>query len=691
MGGITASAKNTELTQDLTAALKTAPAGLPLDGAFTPGTTPENQATIIQSKNPSSPETQVMAVTRQNHQVGMMWSTDQNAIDLRHDAELSMWLYLGKNTEKLRAGDGMALVLQNDRRGLRATPRSSQNPPGETLGVWGVDDDRRQANSAAIASRAILYSWALEFDTFMNTKLADWGQAAAFDAGISDHAHIAANYPGQAKTYQRHDRNFWPARYSYQMNHMGLVTGDQNFLANGNWHHMTLTWDALRSEVTYKFNDKQPSEGIVVPGQEMKTQTFAIDREKIDPDNTGQVRWGFTGATGTAAANQLVVIDRSESMIDASAEAKLTNLSTDTVVQDGQQVKEEDRLRLDYEVDYRDGRRAWRDVAADLRLPDHMTFTSAQVAYADGTEETLDLDAIKQHHLPVKLRTLSRSNPTAKIWLMGQIDEHTKALKIAPQTSTFRGGNQLLTAKTPGFVAFPQLDLALEVTEKNVDVPLGETTVIHGRLQSSDGQALNETETLKVYAQLGRRTVQAASVAADGTFELSPDATDLKLGRNTLKLLAKDAYGNRSADQTVILNVTGSLTFDTVGRQGSFKQTVLTGRAQHIRTNNDWSLQVSDTRQSGSQWKLQAAATPFTTAENDRLDGQLVYRTGHGDLPLTESAVTVERGTTLTDHTVTNVAQTWNARHGLGIRVGAGAQAGDYQTTITWTLADTPE
>lgn len=172
-GAKTAQAAYTD-DSDAKNALATMPKGLPLSTYFAPGQdydstglqggfTPE----VRDSNNSSSSGTQAMQLTADSYNGGAaVWSKDGSKFNLYKNQKASMWLYFGNKGSS--AGDGMAFVLQNNSSGGTGT----YSDKGQSLGVWGKDvstDSNGTKTQKTIADSAIPKSWALEFDTFVNS------------------------------------------------------------------------------------------------------------------------------------------------------------------------------------------------------------------------------------------------------------------------------------------------------------------------------------------------------------------------------------------------------------------------------------------------------------------------------------------------------------------------------------------
>jgi len=187
-------------------------------------------------------------------------SSNNNYLDISKHQTMSMWLYFGgvAKANQTAGGDGMAFVLQNSTAGTNAFNNDSvtgngigDGAGGQTLGVWGPVVDSRvlstfhQHNTPQIlANRAIQNSWALEFDTFHNAPMSNENKDknSNFDEDTSTINHIASNFPASPNTYDFSASDV--DTYGPKMNHLGLIErkDKRNFLSDGAWHHLTMTW-----------------------------------------------------------------------------------------------------------------------------------------------------------------------------------------------------------------------------------------------------------------------------------------------------------------------------------------------------------------------------------------------------------------------------------------------------------------
>lgn len=694
MGSLTALAD-----ADYDNALKSAPQGITLSQIFTPGETANNQAKVVSTTNPAITGTQAVMVTNAKNQFGTIWSTDDNAFDLKQDETVSMWMYFGN--QKGNAADGMALVLQNDERKLAATPSFGKKISGETLGVWAVDTNTKQTVPAELAKTAIQNSWALEFDTHLNTASTynKAGNADSFDAGLTG-PHLAAGYPAQGATYQMiKTTTGWPVTlgtaYYAEQKHSGVIMGNESLLANGQWHHVTLNWDAQAQEMTYTFDDKDPASGHELAGT---SRTVPVDPAVVDPQNTGQVRWGFTGATGSSYANNLVIFEGVPGLVDATANATLTNLSTNKVIHAGDTVMGKNKVELTYDLSYLGGKQDWKDVVAKLQLPANVTFASGKIVYGNGQEQTVDPTTATDQHLDVTLKeALSAQNKTAKLTLTGQVDDLKQAQEVDAQTSTFAAVNGVVTADTPHFTIAPKLDITLLLMQADtVNINAGETTTIKAQVFVPEGMTITNKDLL-IYPTVNGQDKSPEPLddpddEASGRVRYTPAASDLHAGKNEVTLYVKDQYGNQSETVKVTINVTGGLEFADLSPLSTFETTTLTGKQQHVARTKDWKVRVLDTRAAGSQWSLQVAASDVTDEAGKPLAGQLVYYDGETETPLSATAVMVHQGTATADRDVTDVVADWDQQDtGIRLKVAGNALSGDYTGQLNWSLNDVPQ
>ncbi|KRK86354.1 hypothetical protein FC99_GL001684 [Levilactobacillus koreensis JCM 16448] len=732
MGGPVKPAMATDKPDDLTTALEKTPQGILVKDYFDVGTSDLSRSKIVPSNNKLSPNTGVAQITNGTYQVGAVWSKPNRKFNLNHDQTLSMWLYFGDGHEN--AADGMAFVLQNDSRGkdaLTKFPSDQKNKiQGETLGVWGVDDDKTISNSETlkshVAQTAIQNSWALEFDTHLNMNNAfdQIGEANSFDLNTNNTPlagpHIASNYPGKEETYSPHtafsESLFgWIKNYVYytSINHQGIlpnvngaVNGDNqpnyNFLANGQWHHVTLSYetaskDALTGKMTYSFDDRQLNTNA--ESRSGMSATVELVKKNIDPDHTGSALWGFTGATGAWGENNLVVFDQIPDLVDSDVKATLS--TNGKPVADGGVVPHGAPIQLDYKLRYLNGSTPWQNIVAKINLPEKVTFRSATITNADGGQDELPMgntDFSTRQVAYQLAHTLSEKNPWVTLSFKGETQ--TQGGHVPAAVSAFNGTEAATQATTPEFtVDQPEISLKLQT---DTTVPLDNTKplVLTGRVDLGKLQYRNSE--LRMTSKLNG-IVQAEQPMSDseqpGTFRYVLPANILHTGDNDLVLTLVTADGLISQPLKISLEPLESDTSvgqgrvqftNTTGQLDFIEQ--LTGRAQDVFAQPGFSLAVSDTRRNGS-WTLQAQTEPLVeTQSKQKLAGELIYKTGGGAIPLTNVARPILQHTNAGTDSVTNVTDDWQnsaeKQRGLFLHLSGGAVAGNYQGEILWSLLD---
>ncbi|GEO69829.1 lectin-like domain-containing protein [Levilactobacillus acidifarinae] len=674
-----------------------APQGIALKNAFVTGDHPvgssqKNSALVISAED-SSVKTQAVLVTSAPHQFGTIWSQAGNEFDLTHDVTTSMWMYFGDKKEN--AADGMALVIHNDPRGRKAMPQFSNNILGETLGVWGVDNQSKRTNPQEIAATAIQNSWALEFDTFLN-KANDYkaaGKGTSFDTKLKG-PHIAANYPGEAGSYTANKvTSLLPGnkpQYYFNLNHINPIQGNKDFLSNGRWHHLTLDWQSQSQTLTYTFNDKDPQTEEPLAGIQ---RSVKLDLKKIDPENTGKATWGFTGSNGDEAANNLVIFEGVPGLVNASAQATLTDLTTHKSVGAGGEVRGDSPVQLDYRVKYHDGKQDWQGIQMAIQLPERVRFTTGKIVYPNRQTQELDLTRMENGRLVAELKhTLTAQNTEATVQLTGTTQNDVQPQPVALTRASFSAINGIATTALPRFKITPNFKLDLQPTSPDkVTIKHGQTTTIKGNVSWPNSIQLTNQD-LRVQAQINgiNQKPQALTGKVTGEVTYVPAAKSLKGGHNDVQLKVYDTYGNTSQPIKVDVYVIGTLSLDLV-RSGNFQTTTLTGQSQaNVVREGDWKVLVRDTRAEGTPWQLQVAATPFTRTDDHPLDGQLVYVEGTQSTPISTKPVPIHRGAAMDDQPVTNVTSTWDDQRGLSLNVGSQALTGQYQAEILWSLNDAP-
>ncbi|WP_137626881.1 lectin-like domain-containing protein [Lactiplantibacillus pingfangensis] len=680
-----------------TTALSTMPKGVSLDGIFgIPSLSGlSNSAQVVNSTNSTSSGTQGVQITDSTKQVGATWSTDDNKIDLSKNFKASMWMYFGNRGSN--AGDGMAFVLQNSGASAITSGLSSTTAPGQTLGVWGLDNDA-SADNSTIAGKAIQNSWAVEFDEYVNANTVG-GQNSSFDnIKLLTGPHLASTYPGDSRSYVQHQATS-NGKYYYTLSHNGTIL---TTLSDGGWHHLTLQWTAPTSgttgTMTYTINDKNASTGVATTGS---SQSVSVDVTKLgltaSTIATTPVWWGFTGSTGELYANNMVVFESIPGLVDADAALTVTDTTQDKAVTDGSTVNGNDGLSYKYDLKYNGGKVNWKAIQASLDQNQNVTFSSGKIAYADGSTE--DLSASEVSNTTTIAHTLAKdlgtTNNAATLTLTGKAANVTATTSIASVTQYFNGNNYLTSVATPAFTIQPSRNLTLSMDSGNATTvdPNG-TINLAGKLTTT-GSFANSDMTIHTTLDNGNTidnfTMNGTSsdASANGAFNLALPASKLTTGSNKVSFYVTDSNGNKSNVVSTTINLTGELSFGTIGQAISFGSNEISAKEVLLPATSAWTVDVNDMRASGAKWYVYATASALASDQHT-LAGGIVYVDANGNqTSMTNSATMVASGDSGSSDTH-HIGSDWTNNQGIFLDVQPSTYAGTYSGTIDWSLANVP-
>lgn len=680
------------------------------DTFFQKGTIANN---VTQFKTLTNNSTAILLTTGKEHQFGSVWSNVDagNYIDLSKRQTLSMWMYFG-NT-KYNAGDGMAFVMQNDPKGIDAFARDANGngTGGETLGVWGSTADGSLPWTTAL--RGVQNSWALEFDTYANPQPESDVSSVSYDnkfdmqfftMDITNNTnHIGSNYPGLTSTYDydlslKHNQ---PFEFVDKYPGNGIASKDQRaFLGNGRWRHLVLQWDPETQAMTYTFDDvffnaSDGEDGTPSPKYTV-TETMPIDTKNFNlEDGNTKIRWGFTGSTGSAVENNFVIFESIPALVEGDAKAQITNVTQNKVVNSGDRVIDGDTLDVQYQLKYLSGSQSWQDITAQLTLPEHMTYTSAQVTYpnTDKPAETIDLAGLTNYEVTHKLAQVLDHNTTiANIDFIGTATGSTSDVTVPAETSHFLGSNLIEDATTNSFVIKAAKPLTIATTQNTIQVNRNKAAVLPGTVKYVDGTALDNSQ-ITLYATVNDQTkplTELASVGSsvNGTYQLTIPADQLTVGQNTVTVYAMDNDGNKSNSVVYTVDVRGIVSL-TASKTVDFNKGMSGTVSQLLGRKGQWSVRLVDTRSSGKPWAVQAKTTELYQGAT-KLNGAIVYVNANGTkTPLTDNATTVASGVKTTDQiTDTEVTDVWTEDTGLFVETTGTNTVGAYKGTITWTATE---
>ncbi len=521
---------------------------------------------------------------------------------------------------------------------------------------------------------------------------------------VGSYPYIASNYPGAGLTYVTNNLN--PDNPYVLMQHQGVIQNNSySLLSNGAWHHVTMRWDATAKTMTYSYNDKDPSTGNAQTP--VGTKTVSIDTTKIDPNNTGYARWGFTGSTGTNWENNLVIFEQVPGVVNSSASVTATDLTTDKVIAAGDTVTSGDQLQLAYKLNYDSGSQDWKDIVAKIAVPNNMTVSYARVTYADGKSELIDPGTISAQTLKYQLtHDLNGTNAPATITIIGNVMGVKNATTaVAAAKSTFNGSNALTNATTPNFTISAASNWYLRLffgTAANgtktsqMDLDAVKDTTLTGHFTysltstaSDAGYGGTAGKAVTLRPTVNGQTQTSTTAGDGGTFSYTVPASLLLPGANTVTLYAIYNGGTNVSDVIKATINVGSLTFSNVTSNIAFNAE-LTGTAATIAPSSQPNISVADTRVTGKHWALSASLTGLAAS----FPGEVVYQPGNGNVTtLSNQDAAIDTGDSAATTTVSKQwSSTWtdSSSKGLFLKIPSATTAGNYDGTITWSLKDAP-
>lgn len=657
-------------------------------------------------------------LTQDASQQGAVWSNTAggNYVDIRRKQTLSLWMYFGPkqhiNTND-EFGDGMAFVLQNSTAGVKAFANKSGNiGGGETLGVWGIDNDGSIYDPQKIADTAIQDSWAMEFDTY-NNKKTDPGDAQSYDIGISGQ-HIAYGYPAQSATYVAHQNLLsggYNSHYYFTMNHSGV--NPVSNLHDGAWHHLTLTWNPLNFTITYKFNDKDPNTGaelshpLVATTDPVKATAFGGHQSLAD----GKLRWGFTATTGSAYEANLIAFESIPSSVESTVTSDIVDTTQNKTIDSDatdRDVNSNDNLNINYHLKYDSGKDVWNNIESKLILPSNVTYTDGtanqvigKVTYDDGSADEpiyaseLTTNSAGQTVVSHQLaKNLSSSAPTkADITIYGKANNVSQKTAVAAASSNFRSPVLIQDVMSQAFNIQKAKPISLNLDQQALELKSGQNANITGTVAYSDGATVDNSK-VNVHATLNGTALDTFPMSdtntTSGKLSLTIPSAKLTQPTNTLTVYVQDANGNVSKTSTVIITKKGGLALKVDDYSfGAINQVT---ESNLIPRKGIWNIIVDDTREDDtkSAWNLSAetaglykGTTPFK--------GDVIYRNLSGsENPLSNNSLThIASGyKTQTGEQETNVGKTWNNSEGIMLKTTGLNEAGSYSGTMNWTLSD---
>lgn len=701
---------------DLQHALDTAPRGMDIleqsfiQGKFYKSSDVDKKHNLNASKvihrNPdnSDDRTGILRVTHGKNQLGSIWGNidGNNYFDVTKHQTMSMWVYFGHSNDPkddTKVGDGMALVFQNDNKGVNAISTYNGNPAyGETLGVWGADfNNKVMVSKEEIARTAIQNSFAIEFDTYLNVRNQTWelnGEGVSFDVG-KNAKHIAMNYPASPETYVPNKATYGDIRYYMRMQHKQSM--ESMDMTDSKWHHITMQWNPDQETLSMKYDDKN------LDGTKKFTpyiwHEVKMDLNKFNLNGSNKLRWGFTGSTGGQYENNLIVFESIPSYVNADSNVSIMNNSKNKMLSSrDNHVEVGDDLTFIYDLNYKEGSKNWEKILADIELPKNVILNSATITYKgnESNPEAISLGSIENNKLKFELpHDLSKEIPQATIQLHTQVGEVNRSTRVATAHVRFESDNLIVDNDTPEFnIDVPSLIMSTDpagTVEYSSLMQVPDIMEIHGKVSFANGAQFNP-KNITVYHNVNddySATALNGQFTRFANFVFYVKKEKLHVGRNVIKMSAKDNRINRTKEYEIIINIGGGLEFGKVHTEVSFMPVIAGTGDQLVQRQEGWKVEVIDSRDVGKTWQLQARAEKMKNDLNNVLDGEIIYRDVNG------AAIELKEYTTIFSHIkstqemqVTDVVNSWQSDTGILLQLNNFSNAGKYNGKIHWCLVD---
>lgn len=736
---------------DLKQAIDKAPDGLPLKdyfqlGEFESGQLP-NTAKVISHKNDVYSGSSLLLVNNSIRQLGAIWGNpDQdNYFDPTLFQTMSMWVYLGhslryasdasNNTtleegQDKQVGDGMALVFQNDPRGVGAisTYKGKESTEtklgtGEALGVWGPDfnneeygkDDSLFAagkveSPQTIAARAIQKSLALEFDTYPDNsaKFSDLKNLGiSFDMGKQGQ-HISLGYPASPQLYEANlsETVGGKKKLYFNMKHNRNTTLDNQYLADGNWHHITIKWNPNTKMLYCFFDDRDENRNIKSP---TATISSAIDLSVFDLKNSHKLRWGFTGSTGEFSENNLIVFESIPSFVSAELNMQIFDKSTGKMVAESLENSEEnstvagyasagDTLDFTYGLNYQAGIKNWDKIVANINLPSEVQYLSSYVDYNDGDPvEEVKTDPMSGNKFTYHItKSLTPSHNKATLHIITRVKPVEKGVIVPSQLARFEGDYLIKDGMSPKFnIGFNVLNMRVDPEQIDYQdmsqVP--DKSLINCYVwDSKNKDLLGVSLSVDVNGQALPNQELTKGTSYDSATKIEIPKNKLQEGQNTVVITTKETDGRQTftCTKTVFINVGGNVRISYRTHDVSFATINGTSGNKLVPRSGIWKVDVTDTRKRGEGWHVSAQATPLTNTKTGLpFNGKMVFIDKNNNQHSLNKQVEVAHAIKETDASQTwNVVDQWSNKQGIQLLTDNSVEEGDYQGWIYWTLTN---
>lgn len=575
--------------------------------------------------------------------------------------------------------------------------------------------------------------------------------------------HIAVTYPADPLTYHTvrtpyynqtgsYYNLFNPFKEAYSMFHIDRQQNAQ--LVNSNdgevWHHVTVHWtpaaDLKTATLTYSFNDKK-TDGTINNASDRIDQSVTVNMSELgNITSDSKIYWGFTGANGNLkksddeyydVASKLVSVESIPDLVNSQVKTTVTDKTQNKTMFDDpdtgdkgddtdRQVANGDKLAINYNLKYIDGRKDWKDIAANIILPKNVTYDTSSsnigvITYDNGDTENIPSSTLKtndegeqyfDYTLLQNLGNNDAKSAVANITINGTaVNETTKDITVAAQPANFRGSNNIVSSSTPEFtirykktwtlnlqndsenpltLLYKQdnatLNLDNTLTYSDKDSPsFAKGDTIHYKIdfngQSYTYDQVVDSDSDKLTTSIPMR--ELIEKAGSDFWELFPLNSEQKItisASDTDNVISNSITYNVQVKVNHLLELSAdpSLIFQSVNYFSNQK---------YLSRKNDYDVNVTSYR---NPWTLQVEASPLTN-DDDSFNGILVNKTDESAIPLTNNLITIATDSQSYDkNTSISIADlnNWTKDSGILLKQTGLSEAKSYQGTITWTVSD---
>ncbi|KMT61383.1 hypothetical protein [Paenilisteria newyorkensis] len=327
------------------------------------------------------------------------------------------------------------------------------------------------------------------------------------------------------------------------------------------------------------------------------------------------------------------------------------------------------------------------------------TVTSSVTINADTTPPTADTvtqKITKNAAIPAPETFLTNIHDDADDYTSNKIN----ISYVTEPTTTELGARtcQIALTDSAGNVAYKDATYFVgdETTVSNDQYGLRAEPVVIKQSELT-GKTATEKETLiRERSNVQGWDIEATKEVSDQVALSSTDIANLPTKASTTEnYTVAMSLGNLTTDIAVTVTDDVTFAFNATPDPLNFESTEMIGDEVTIdRTNPNWNIQVKDTRNNGSKWSITATVNgPFkdnTDPEAKQLHNALTYTKGSTETQILDNQAFAFYEGQSNETSIKTIESTKDQGFRMKVNpTGVKADA-EYQTSITWTLNDTP-